>query len=150
MLSQALVAATLRDSISFISTGLTARCLRYSRRNYRRCSEGPLYVLPLRQCSQPPSPSVFGVGPDRLRLIVGLFRALGRNAPGKVRAGWTVGDYSPNAWTSGTSPSCNHTPPNQPSSHHYSSHYSCGPLPSPAVPHYPQPPPCPEHTCLTL
>jgi len=38
---------------------------------------------------------------------------LGRTAPGKVRTGRTVGDYSPSAWTSGTGRSRKHTPPNQ-------------------------------------
>ena len=65
------------------------------------------------QCSQPPSPSLFGFGRDGLRLIVRLFRGVRTNY---AREGEDRTDYrglQSFARTSGTSRSRNHTPPNQ-------------------------------------
>jgi len=43
------------------------------------------------------------------------------NAGGGAGTGRTVGDYSPSAWTFGTIPSWNHTPPSQLLWHHKTS-----------------------------
>ena len=88
---------------------------------------------------------------------------LGLTTPGRVRTGRTIADYSPSAWTFGTSQG------------DIMRHHSCGPPPSspmpgrppqsPAVLTHPWPssivpgrphispavhPPCPALTCLTL
>ena len=87
--------------------------------------------------SRPVRPSSGQDGTDYSSWFVFL-GVLERNTPGKVRPRWTVGGYSPIYWTSGTSPSWNHTPPNESLYHHETSlvpsPLSHNPLPSPHRP----------------